>query len=206
MSLIRITMRGTYPANNANWMTFWWRSPTAPDVPSESMQTLADYWQSHITAFLEAQVAVAWEIDVYSGLYYPTDTIGSAPYPEVIDGLTTPINGEANAPYAEPRKTMLQSFTAFALTGPVRKRVYCGAYTLGGHASDGGPNSSIVLANQAVGEELLVPVVDGLLTWSPVVVSLQTGTQLVSAYNTLTNVVVRSRWAYLSSRDVGHGI
>lgn len=200
MPFVRLTFKGNGGGGaGASWFTFWWE--TDDGVPDDC-QLLAEGQRNLMETHLDANLSSAWSLGRLDSKWYPTQ--GMPALPSQVHNVPDFIGNDVSEALA-PRQTMLITFKAFA-TPPNEKRCYIGRYGEARNAQPGIPDGQLIAALQAYANAMLQPRSYNAHTFTPVVCRTQPSPDAVIARNDLTQYVINTKWAFLRSRDVGHGV
>lgn len=172
-----------------------------PDGVADDAEDIVTHLRGTLDTYLRPQLSDSWSVSRFDAVFYPA--LGEEPYPTQVFTPTALVGGQ-NYTALAPRQTMLVEFKAFAQK-PNRKRCYVGRYTENNNDVAGIPNSATVAAVQAWADHSLFEVNVNAHAWQFAVCRVDPQTGYVTAYHELNSHLVQTKWAFLRTRDVGHG-
>jgi len=200
MPFVRLTFKGSGGGGaGASWYTFWWE--TTDGVPSDC-QDLAENQRDLLETHMDANLSSAWSLGRLDSKWYPSMFARSLP--SQVHNVADLIGNDVSEALA-PRQTMLINFKAFA-TPPNTKRIYVGRYGEARNAQPGIPDGQLIAALQSYANAMLQPRSINSHTFTPVVCRTQVDPDAVIESNPLDSWVINTKWAFLRSRDVSHGV
>lgn len=200
MPVVRLTFKGNGGSGaGASWYTFWWETD---DGTPDDCQDLAENQRNLLETHMDANLVNAWYMGRLDSKWYPS--IGMMALPSQVHNVPDLYGNDVSEALA-PRQTMLITFKAFA-TPPNEKRCYIGRYGEARNAQPGVPDGQLIAALQSYANAMLLPRSINAHTYTPIVARTQPSPDAVIATNPLTSYVINTKWAFLRSRDLGHGV
>jgi hypothetical protein len=192
---------GSGLGRGANWHSLWVQD-TGDGVPAD-MEDVISAINTQFINNMQAFVNSNYTIGRVDWTYYPD--LLEDPYPTQVFTFT-PIAGEEISSPLASRITMLCEFKSFATSGPTRKRVYLGCYGEANNNTSGNPESDLIAAYQAWADDMLGEFNVNGHAWFGYMCRLDPTTHQITHANRLTSHLIQTKWAYLRTRDSGHGI
>lgn len=207
-SFVKLVVKGSGGFGaGASWFQHWLVSNTGDvDDPPDLVSSLAGRIDTHLLPVLSD----AWSCGRIDWTFWETED--SVPVPTQVENISTLVGEATGTNPMAPRQTMLIEYKTMDGLLP-RKRIFVGRYNEGQNDSPGVPTGSVVSAIQSYADNTIGELSVNGHPWFFNVVRLvravTAGGQVYyhpQAWAGLTSHLVQTKWAFLSSRDVGHGI
>ena len=191
----------------ASYFQHWLQSEDGTiDDPPDLCTLIAGLVEDHLAPVLTN----SWSLGRLDWTFWATDV--SVPTPSQIVTVTPIIGGESVTNSLAPRQTMLINYKSMSgILG--NKRCYVGRWSEAHNTDNGVPDGTAVAAVQAYADHTLFEASVNGRAWFYSVVRLQRATTTGGTvyyrpieWARLTSHLVQTKWAFLRSRDVGHGI
>jgi len=185
----------------ANYWT-WWLQGGTNATPNDA-EDLADGLMERLSDNAPVPFHEYYNIGRVDWTYYPD--LNEDPFPSQVYTFT-PFVGVDTSNALPSRMTMLINFSAYANSGPVRKRVFLGVYGEALNNSSGNPDGTLISWLQGWANDMLGGLSVNGHDYSAAVARRDPVTGRLTAANFLSSQLVQAKWAYLRTRDSGAGI